>query len=138
MQPNEYKDILIKLNIEKSDEAIEIAELAIDRNALTTVLNRVYYAMFYTVTALAIKHDFKTVKHTAMMTWFNKKFVYQEKIFDKQIAKIYVDAYKFRQKGDYDTAYKPNIEKAKVLLTTAKEFIQIVRKEIESQAEETP
>ena len=47
----------IKINIEKSDEAIEIA---LNRNAL----NRIYYAVFYTITALAEKNDFKTSKHT--------------------------------------------------------------------------
>jgi len=38
MVPNEYKDILIQRNIEKSDEALEVAQESLVNNRLTTAL----------------------------------------------------------------------------------------------------
>jgi uncharacterized protein (UPF0332 family) len=126
----QHKDILIKINIEKSDEAIKFAGLALKENGLTTALNRIYYAIFYTVTALAEKHDFKTSKHSKLMGWFNKKFVSEDKVFNKNIYKIYESAFLSRQKGDYDAAYATNIEQAAKLLSEAKIFIETVREAI--------
>ena len=130
MVSNERKDIFIKINIEKSDEALRIAELSIGENAIMSAFNRIYYAVFYTVSALAVKNDFTTSKHTKMMGWFNKKFIYENKIFDKELSKIYRNIFLFRQKGDYDTEYPTDIEQAKELLADAKVFIEAVRKVI--------
>jgi len=130
MAPNEHKETFIKINIEKSNEALEVAQESIDKNRLTTALNRIYYAVFYTVNALAIKHDFTTAKHSKMMGWFNQKFIYENKIFDKELSKIYQNIFMFRQKGDYDEEYPIDIERAKELLAEAKIFIEAVRKVI--------
>jgi len=92
------KNILIKRNIEKSDEALKYAELALNDNALTTALNRIYYAVFYTVSALAMKYDFVTAKHTKLMGWFNKKFIYEDKNLTKNLQKyIQTHFYKGRK-----------------------------------------
>jgi hypothetical protein len=132
MKQNEHKEILLNINIEKSDEALKIADYAIREGALTTALNRIYYAVFYTVSAMAIKHDFITSKHAQMLGWFNKKFVYEEKIFSTELGGIYKKTYQFRQRSDYDTEYPTDIEQAKELLADAKVFIKAVRKEIDS------
>lgn len=126
----QHKDTLIKVNLEKSDEALKVAQESLDNNWLTTALNRIYYAVFYTVTALAAKYDFKTSKHATLMGWFNKKFIHEDKIFDKELAKIYRNIFVFRQKGDYDIILAANAEQAKELLADAKVFIETVRKAI--------
>ena len=128
MVPDEYTDILVKVNLDKSDEAFMMAELAIERNALTSAYNRIYYSIFYIVSALAIKHDFRTSKHIAMFEWFNKKFIKELKLFDKKIVSIYKEAFKFRQQGDYDDHFTPTLEKATELITNAKIFIDTVSK----------
>jgi len=98
MVPNEFTEILIKLNIEKSDDSLKAAEILIRENILFKAMNLIYYACFYTVTALAERHDFKTSKHSSMLGWFNKKFVHQDKIFDKELYKVYRDSFNYRTK----------------------------------------
>ena len=127
MVPNEYKEIMIKVNIEKSDEALRMVEVSIKEHAPFTALNRIYYAIFYTVTALAEKHEFRTSKHSNMMGWFNKKFIHEDKVFDGELLQTYQDAFKFRQKGDYDSRYIASIDIVEELLPRAKEFIQKVK-----------
>ena len=124
----QYKEIFIKINLEKSDESLKVAEYSVENQLLTTAFNRIYYSIFYVVMALAEKNDFKTSKHASLMGWFNKKFIFEQKIFDKSIYEIYEHAFLSRQKGDYDTTYTTNIEQAKELLTDAKKFIETVRK----------
>ena len=127
----EYKEILINRQIEKSDEMLEVAEYALSTNKLTTALNRLYYAIFYTVTALARKHDYVTKKHTQLRGWFNRKCVYEDKIFDFRLKEIYSKIYELRQENDYDfDAVLPTVDEVKDLVSEAKEFIETVRKEI--------
>ena len=130
MVPREFSDVLINLNIEKSDKAIQAAELLINNGLLESALNRIYYAIFYIVTALAEKNDFVTSKHSSLIGWFNKKFIYEEKVFKENIYKIYDKTYKFREKSDYDPLYHATIEDTNEILTEAKIFIETVRKEI--------
>jgi len=129
MDKTEERKIFVSINIEKSAEALKFAEIAINMSSVMTALNRIYYAVFYTVSALAEQHGFKTTKHSTMMGWFNKKFVYEEKVFDKTLSKIYGDVFMYRQKGDYDTKMPADIVTVKKLLINAKEFIETVRKE---------
>jgi len=130
MESDELKNILIKVNLEKSVGAFKIAELSIRENEFVSAMNRIYYSIFYTVTALAEKHGFKTSKHTAMIEWFNKKFVYQERVFDVELFKVYRKTFKYRQKSDYDTLYIPTFEETTELLAEAKVFIERVKKYI--------
>jgi len=130
MALEEYKEIFIEINIEKSDEAIKMANIALNENALMTAFNRIYYSIFYTVSALAEKQGFKTSKHNTMIGWFHKKYFYESKTFNKDIFDTYNNAFQYRQKGDYDRAYKLDKDEAIKLLAEAKIFIETVRKEI--------
>ena len=132
MVPNEFTEVLIKVNIEKSDSALRSAGILIRENELFNAMNRIYYACFYTVTALAEKHDFKTSKHSSMLGWFNKKFVYDEKVFDKELYQVYESTFKFRMKGDYDTLFVATLEETTKLLEDAKMFIKTVREYLDS------
>jgi len=76
----EYKDDLIRYRINKSEGTIEEAELAIENNKLSLAENRIYYSIFYIVSALALKYDFSTSKHSTLMGWFNQGMVKTEKI----------------------------------------------------------
>jgi uncharacterized protein (UPF0332 family) len=130
MVPNEFKDILKKINIDKSDEALKAAEMMIRENMLFTALNRIYYACFYTVTALAEINDFKTSKHSSMLGWFHKNFVFEGKTFTKEQYKVYEQTFRYRLRGDYDTLYTPSMEETTDLLAKAKSFIETVREYI--------
>ena len=134
MVPNEFREILMKVNIEKSDDSLKAADILIKENLLFIALNRIYYACFYTVTALAEKYDFKTSKHSTMLGWFNKKFVYQEKIFNADLFEVYKKTFDYRTKGDYDTLYVPTLEETLKILEDAKVFIKTVREYLDSIA----
>ena len=77
----QHKDVLIKIALEKADESIKSAESSIENEFLSTAQNRIYYAIFYSVIALGYFYDFSSSKHSPYLSWFNKKFIYTDKIF---------------------------------------------------------
>jgi len=95
------KDALINYRVERAKETIEEAKVAIDNNKLFSAENRIYYAIFYIVSALALKSDFSTGKHFQLMGWFNKIFVKTKKV-SFETGKIYFDSFEKRQQGDYE------------------------------------
>lgn len=99
---DESKKIHITNCLAKSKEAFEDAEFNYKNGRFSVTLNRIYYSIFYSVLALAYKDEFVTSKHLQLKGWFNKKYIYEEKLFDEEMLKIYQKAYNDRQESDYE------------------------------------
>jgi uncharacterized protein (UPF0332 family) len=97
----EQKEALKKYRISRAKETIEDAQVAIDNNRIKNAMNRIYYSIFYIVSALAVKNDFSTSKHKQLIGWFNKNFIFTG-IIDKKFYKIYSIAFDNRQESDYE------------------------------------
>ena len=117
-------DDLTKHFLEKSHAALKAAQDNIDCNNNETVINRSYYAIFYAVSALACKYNFATSKHSQLMGWFNKKFIYEESVFDDKMLKIYNDIFNYRQRSDYNAMYVPDTALVQDILSDAKLFVE--------------
>jgi uncharacterized protein (UPF0332 family) len=128
MQGN--KDILITNWLFKSDEALNSTEKNIEINELYTAQNRLYYALFYAVSSLAQKNGFATSKHSQLKGWFNREYIKTNK-FQQEYGELYFDLYEARQKSDYAFNFKPQKELLISDLEKVKEFIEILRKELE-------
>lgn len=126
----QHKDVLIKNAFEKADEALACARLNIDNNLLNGGQNRIYYAIFYAVMALGYSKNFVTSKHSQLLGWFNKNFIYENKTFSEDMFKIYKESYENRTKSDYQFNWSPNkedllkdLEDAHNFVTTIKQYI---------------
>ncbi len=122
------KDI-IKGWVGKSDEALSETDCSFRENLLATAQNRLYYAIFYIIKALAVKEKFNTSKHTELLGWFNKNYV-RTKIIESDLAGVYKDTYEDRHKSDYTLFFSPSkedllkdIERAKELIGQIKDLI---------------
>jgi uncharacterized protein (UPF0332 family) len=132
-----HKSELIKYSIEKADQSLKTAFDNLDKD-LVTANNRIYYSVFYIVTALAYINDYVTSSHHSLMGWFNKKYIYEEKIFEPILSKIYSQLLRNRTKFDYNVSEFPdkettieNYDKAKLFVNTLKEYITNELKKIE-------
>ena len=121
-----HKKILIKNSIEKSEKALFDAEKSF-LFSLNVVQNRIYYAAFYIVLALAYLDDFSTGKHHQLMGWFNREYIYKNNIFDTKLNKIYQTLFANRQKFDYDVSENPQKEEVEKDFEDAKFFVQTVK-----------
>ncbi len=68
--------------------------------SLRSVMNRLYYAMFYAVLALLQTKQLGTSKHSGAIALFDKEFV-KTGTFPKELSKALHRAFELRQKGDY-------------------------------------
>jgi len=122
---------LIKYRINRAEETLDEVKLAIENNRLHLAANRIYYSVFYIVSALALKNGFKTSKHSQLLSWFNKEFVKKE-LIDKNLGKFYLDAYEMRQEGDYDDLVSFELKYIEDKFVLAKEFIKRIKEIINS------
>lgn len=109
----ENKKAIILHRIFKSKQTIEEAQLVIDNDKLRLASNRIYYSIFYIISALGLKYDFLTSKQKQLLGWFNFNFVKTGKV-SVESWRIYKDAFDNRQESDYLDFVefkKANIEK---------------------------
>lgn len=92
---------LVAINIEKAKATLLDAKFLIDNEKYHIAVNRIYYASFYMISALAIHDDFDTSKHSQLIGWFNKKFIAQ-KIIGIEYGKTAMRLFELRNKADYD------------------------------------
>ena len=131
----QHKNELVIWYLEKADDALIAAKDNINLNHLDAAQNRIYYSIFYVISTLAIINNFATAKHKQLMGWFNKKFIYEEKIFDNNIMDIYKDAFLKRQKSDYEKMFYANKEEVEALLDKAVYFVKTVKNYILKELE---
>jgi len=98
------RDSLIKYRLSQASNTIDLARFLILSDKLTVAVNRIYYGMYYALSALALKHKYETSKHAQLIGWFNKEFV-STKLVDVKFGKILRNAYQNRTKGDYDALW---------------------------------
>jgi uncharacterized protein (UPF0332 family) len=127
---DEDRKTLIKYKLEKADKTIEDVQFLIDNNKLDIAINRVYYGIFYTLSALSLKFNFSTSKHQQLIGWFNKTFI-KENIIDKKYGAIVHKAYENRSKSDYDDFISFSKEEVTKSFDEMKEFILEIKKVIE-------
>jgi uncharacterized protein (UPF0332 family) len=83
---------LISQQQRKSTQAIEDARLLISHSRFDGALNRLYYALFYAITSVAITQNYGTSKHLQLLGWFNKTILHPG-LIDAQLSKLIMQAY---------------------------------------------
>jgi len=65
------RESLIEYRLNQAIETIELSKFLVDSEKLIIAVNRIYYGMYYALTALALKNKFETSKHGQLIGWFN-------------------------------------------------------------------
>ena len=125
----EHKEDLIRYRIQRAEKTLMEAKWAIEKNTLPLAENRIYYAIFYIVSALALKYEFSTSKHSTLRGWFNQMFLKTQTI-ELEFGKTYSTAFEKRQKADYDDFVTFTLEEVSSDLENAKKFVEQVKKMI--------
>ena len=126
------RDSLIEYRLNQALETIELAKFLVVSDKLTIAVNRIYYGMYYALTALALKNKFETSKHGQLIGWFNKEYISSKKV-DAKYGKILRNAYQNRTKGDYDAFVNFSKVETESMLYEMTDFIEEVKRLIENQ-----
>jgi uncharacterized protein (UPF0332 family) len=124
--PEEYS----AYRLQRALETIIEVETHIENEYWNTAVNRMYYACFYAVGALLIKHDVSPSTHSGVRQLFGQLFVKTGKI-NRTLAKHYTDLFEKRNKGDYNDFFDYDGDTVKNLLPPTKEFIDSIKKLVE-------
>lgn len=92
---------LIDYRRNRAKEALNDAEYLFNLGSMFSTVNRIYYAMFYEVTALLLTKELSSPKHSGVKSLFNKEFVKIGKV-SIESGKLFTRMFDFRQKGDYE------------------------------------
>lgn len=117
------RDDLIKYRLEQARDTIDVVDLLIKNDKLSSAINRIYYGMFYSLLALALQFNFETSKHQQLIGWFNKEFI-RTGLIEKEFGRILRDAFENRTSGDYDTFVIFDQAEVLFLFTDMKSFIE--------------
>ena len=63
---------LVIYRLNRADESLEEALILLERNHINTFVNRLYYACFYTVTALLLSKGLSSSKHSGVRALFHQ------------------------------------------------------------------
>ncbi|MFH0975253.1 MAG: HEPN domain-containing protein [Spirochaetota bacterium] len=95
------KKDLLNYRISRAEESLEETRILASASHWNACVNRLYYACFYIVSALLIKNDLSSAKHSGIRSLFNRYYV-KTGIIAKNIAEIYNFLFERRQESDYD------------------------------------
>ncbi len=117
MNNNEKWDY-IHYRLESSRKTFEAARILAESGYWNSSVNRLYYALFYSVSALLFFHDIRAKKHSTIKSQFSLHFVKTGK-FDKKYGQLLSELFDWRQKGDYDNIFDYD-EKSALFLSLLK------------------
>jgi len=105
-------DALVGYRREKARETLQDGRILLDAGRYSSAVNRVYYAIFYEVTALLLAKGLSSTKHSGIMALFNEHFVKTKKV-DIESGRFFSRMFEFRQKSDYADFVRFEADKVK-------------------------
>jgi uncharacterized protein (UPF0332 family) len=127
MISQDERNSLIEYRLHQATDTTELAAFLIQSGKLNVSVNRIYYGMFYALSALALKYHFETSKHHQIIGWFNKEFIARGKA-DVKFGKIIRNAYQNRTRGDYDAFVDYKIDEVEKMHLEMIEFIREIER----------
>jgi len=116
--------------LEAARQTLADAEMLFGNERYRSAVNRVYYAMFYAVAALALKHGFSTSSHGQLRGYFNREFV-KPGLVPVDLGKGYGTAFDARTKGDYDDLASFERDQVRAMLDDARKLVDAVARLVE-------
>ncbi len=98
-----------------------------------SIINRVYYAIFYSILALFINRGIQpgSSKHTRIISLFDREFI-ATGILGRQMSKIVHRAFDARQEGDYKEFAEFSEEEAASFIEIGEIFLAGIQKKLKN------
>lgn len=120
---------LILFRIQRSDVTFEEAKALAEINQWNGVVNRLYYAAFYAVSALLLKKEIYTKTHSGLKSKFNEEIIKKGELAVSS-GEVYNYLFNLRSSGDYGDfivftkeEIEPLIERTANLINEIKKLI---------------
>ena len=94
------KQDYIDYRLNSARETFEAARILANDKHWNSVINRLYYSCFYSISALLYKFGINARSHSGLKHQFSLHFI-KSGIIDKKLARVYIELFDYRQEGDY-------------------------------------
>jgi uncharacterized protein (UPF0332 family) len=120
----ENRKTLIEYRLTQARDSIREADV-LNQSGMSrrSVMNRLYYAMFYAVLALLQEKEMGTSKHSGAIALFDREYV-KTGAFPKEMSKALHRAFELRQKGDYMEETEVTAEDIAEIRPAAEKFVE--------------
>jgi uncharacterized protein (UPF0332 family) len=120
---------LISYRLSQAEEMLKAAKtLTESQISPRSVVNRTYYAMFYSVLAILATINKGSGKHSGVISLFNMHFI-KTGILPRDLGKVLHNAFELRQEADYGTdMIAVDNETALEISNDAETFVAFIRK----------
>jgi uncharacterized protein (UPF0332 family) len=119
------KQDYISYRLKSSKETLEAARLLAKNEHWNSAINRLYYSCFYAISALLYKYDINANSHAGLKHQFTLHFIKTE-VIDKELGRVFVELFDWRQKGDYGDFYDFDKDKTLPLFKPVETLIETV------------
>ncbi|MCD4696683.1 MAG: HEPN domain-containing protein [Bacteroidales bacterium] len=123
---NYSKEELIKYRIERAIDTFEDAIILSEKGKWNAVINRLYYASFYSVNALFLSKSIITKTHSGVRSLFHLHFI-KTGIIKERFGEFYSMIFDLRHSGDYGDMVTLTKDKVEPLITETEAFITIIK-----------
>lgn len=124
------RDEIIEYWKKRAKECLDDAKLLLENKKLYSAVNRIYYALFYQVSALLLMKGLTFAKHSGVLAAFNKEFVKKGKI-DKELGKFFNHMFEHRRSGDYGEFVEFEESVVREWIKRGEEFLDAIEKLME-------
>jgi uncharacterized protein (UPF0332 family) len=122
--------------MERARETLAEAELMAQVGHWNACVNRLYYACFYAVTALLLRHNLSASKHSGVRSLLNRHFVRTGAI-SSTLGMLYRDLFESRQQGDYQDLVRFAEQEVRPWIPAAHNFVARIAALLQPPAKET-
>ena len=118
----DQKKELIAYRLQRAKETLEEADYNAKGGYFNAAVNRLYYACYYSASALMLANDLSSSTHKGIKTLLGLHFV-KSGILDPIYGRIYQQLFENRQSGDYEDFIYCDLELFSELRPQAEAFI---------------
>jgi len=119
------------LRIKSAYQTYDAAKVLFEAGFWNSSVNRLYYAVFYSVNALLVLKGIDTKTHSSVKSQFSQHFVKTGE-FDVKYGKLLNQLFDWRQKGDYENLFDFTEADISPLLSSSFEMIQVIDEKIKN------
>ena len=120
----------VRYRLEKAQEVYQAACVLYDAAQWNSVINRLYYACFYSASALLLYRHISAKSHSGVIGQFSEQIV-RPCIVSIDEFRVYAKLLNWRSKGDYNDLFDFSREDVDSMMEPTKHFIDKVASLIE-------
>ena len=123
--------------LDKAVQYLKSAKMLYKAGDVDSAASRLYYSMFYCVSALLLADGMKFSSHRGVISSFGEKFVKTGRVSPKYHEWLR-DAFDKRQYGDYRAPSGLESGDVRLMLERADSFLELARKLLKDKSGDTP